>query len=138
MTRPSLDLSKRHAEHVDGELTVILTWFGETVEDSEPCIVLMPTYRLLAPGRFKPCVIALSSAFRYDDAQYLWESAGSIADILGLGASATFKVADKIQSCLLELIKMPPRPVEQRTVVAVAIVTDESGRQTTAEIIEDV
>ena len=138
MTRPALDLSKRHAEHIDGELTTILTWYGETVEDSEPCIVMIPTFRTLAPGHWKPCVIALSSAFRYDDAQYLWDSASSIASILGIGSSATFKVADKIQSCLLELIKMPPRPVEQRTVVADAILTDESGRQTTAEIIEDV
>lgn len=135
--RPVLDLSKRHAEHVDGELTVILTWLGETVEDSEPCLVLLPTYRALAPSTARPCVIALSSAFRYDDAEYLWQSAASIASILGLGPSATFRVADKIQSCLLELIKMPPRPVERADVVADAIMTDESGRQTTAEIIEE-
>lgn len=138
MSRPALDLSKQHNCHVDGELTVIFTWFGETVEDSEPCVVLLPTYRVLAPGHYKPCVIALSSAYKYDDARYLWESAGSIANILGLGASATFRVADKIQSSLLELIKMPPRPVEKTAVVADAIITEESGRQTTAEIIEEV
>lgn len=135
--RPVLDLTKQHSSHVDGELTVIFTWYGETVDDSEPCVVLIPTYRMLAPGHYKPCVIALSSAYKYDDAQYLWESAAHIANILGLGASATFKVADKIQSSLLELIKMPPRPVEQAVVVADAIMTTESGRQTTAEIIEE-
>lgn len=136
--RPVLDLTKQHSHHIDGELTVIFTWYGETVDDSEPCVVLVPSYRILAPGHYKPCVIALSSAYKYDDAQYLWQSAAHIANILGLGASATFKVADKIQSCLLELIKMPPRPVDQQIVVADAIVTEQSGRQSTAEIIEEV
>lgn len=136
--RPVLDLNKQHSSHTDGELQVIFTWYGETVDDSEPCVVLIPTYRMLAPGHYKPCVIALSSAYKYDDTQYLWRSAAHIANILGLGASATFKVADKIQSSLLELIKMPPRPVDQAVVVADAIVTTESGRQTTAEIIEEV
>ena len=138
MTRPILDLSQRHAEKVDGELTLVFTWLGETVADSEPCVVLVPTYRMLAPGHYKPCVIALSSAYKYDDARYLWGSAGSIASILGLGPSATFKVADNIQSALLALIKMPPKPVTEAKVVADAIVTEESGRQTTAEIIEEV
>lgn len=138
MNRPVLDLSKAHAEHVDGEITVIFTWYGETVEDSEPCIVLLPTYRILAPGHYKPCVIALSSAYKYHDARYLWESAGSVANILGLGASATFKVAEKIQGALLQLIKMPPKPVEKTNVVADAVMTDERGRQTSAEIIEEV
>ena len=136
--RPVLDLTKQHAQRVYEELTVIFTWLGPTVDDSEPCVVLVPTYRMLAPTHYKPCIIALSSAYKYDDAQYLWESAAHIANILGLGASATFKVADKIQDSLLELIKMPPRPVEQAVVVADAIMTTESGRQSTAEIIEEV
>lgn len=138
MTRPILDLNHRHAEKVDGELTLVFTWLGETVADSEPCVVLLPTYRVLAPGHYKPCVIPLSSAWKYDEAGYLWQSAQSIASILGLGPSATFKVADNIQSALLALIKMPPKPVTEATVVADAIVTEESGRQTTAEIIEEV
>jgi len=138
VTRPILDLSQRHAEKVDGELTLVFTWLGETVADSEPCVVLVPTYRVLAPGHYKPCVIPLSSAWKYDEAGYLWQSAQSIASILGLGPSATFKVADNIQSALLALIKMPPKPVTEAKVVADAIVTEESGRQTTAEIIEEV
>ena len=136
--RPVLDLTKQHAQRVYDDLTLIFTWLGETVDDSEPCVVLVPTYRMLAPGHYKPCVIALSSAYKYDDAEYLWRSAAHIANILGLGGSSTFKVADKIQESLLELIKMPPRPVEQAVVVADAIMTTESGRQSTAEIIEEV
>lgn len=136
--RPVLDLTKQHAQRVYDELTVIFTWLGPTVDDSEPCIVLVPTYRMLAPSHYKPCVIALSSAYKYDEAEYLWRSAAHIASILGLGTSATFRVADKIQDSLLELIKMPPKPVTEAKVVADAIVTGESGRQTTAEIIEEV
>lgn len=138
MPRPILDLSQRHAEKVDGELTLIFTWLGETVADSEPCVVLLPTYRVLAPGHYKPCVIPLSSAWKYDEAGYLWQSAQSISSILGLGPSATFKVADKIQDSLLALIKMPPKPVTEAVAVADATLTDESGRQSHAEIIEEV
>lgn len=64
MNRPVLDLNHQHDQKVDGELTIIFTWLGETVADSEPCVVLLPTYRVLAPGHYKPCVIALSSAYK--------------------------------------------------------------------------
>lgn len=138
-TRPVLDLNQSYAEKVDGELTVIFTWVGETVADSEPCVVLIPTYRVLAPSSWKPCVIALSAAYKYDDTNYLWTSAASIANVLGLGASATFKVADNIQSALLALIKMPPKPVSKAEVVADGFLTEvDSGKQLHAEIIEEV
>lgn len=138
MNAPVLDLSKRHFEKVDGEVTIIGTWLGATVEESEPCMVMIPTFRALAPGHYKPCVIALSSAYKYDEPKYLMESASSIADILGLGQTATFRIARHIHEHLTDLVAMPPKPVEKQIVMADAIVTDESGRQRTAEIIEEV
>lgn len=138
MERHILDLNQQHDQKVDGELTIIFTWLGETVAESEPCVVLIPTYRVLAPGHYKPCVIPLSSAWKYNEPEYLWQSAQSIANILGLGASATFKVADAIQNALLALIKVPPKPVTATEVVADATLTDESGKQVHAEIIEEV
>jgi len=134
----ALDLSKTYRTQTLGDLTVHYAWFGADADEVEPCIVLLPTYRILAPGHTKPCVIGLSSAYKYNDDAYLMKSALSIADILGLGQSSAFKIAKAINDGLLDLIKMPPKPVEQRIVVADAFLTDESGKKRHFEIKEDV
>ena len=134
----ALDLSKTYNTRQHGDLTCHFTWFGADADDVEPCICLVPTYRILAPGHAKPCVIALSSAYKYAEDRYLMESALSIAEILGLGPSAAYKVATVINDGLLELITMPPKPVERQVVVADAIVTDERGKQHHFEMVEDV
>ena len=136
--RHALDLSKTCQTQILGELTVHYTWFGSDPDEIEPCIVLLPTYRILAPGHTKPCVIGLSSAYKYNDDQYLMQSALHIAEILGVGQSSAYKVAKIINDGLLDLIKMPPKPVEQRIVVADAFVTNESGQKKHFEITEDV
>lgn len=134
----ALDLTKTYRSQILGELTVHYTWFGADADEREPCMVLMPTFRIIAPGHFKPCVVALSSAYKYDDPRYLMEAAGNIASILGLGQSAVFKVASTIHDGLLDLIKMPPKPVEEQIVVADAFVTDDSGKQSHFEMVEEV
>lgn len=134
----ALDLTKTHETRQHGDITAHYTWFGAEADEREPCIVLVPTFRILAAGNYKPCVIALSSAYKYADDAYLMQSALNIAEILGLGASAAFKVASIINEGLLDLIKMPPKPVEQQIVVADAFVTNESGKRQHFEMIEDV
>lgn len=134
----ALDLSKTHNTRQHGDLTCHFTWFGAEADEREPCIVLVPTYRILAPGHAKPCVIALSSAYKYADDRYLMDAAMNIAEILGLGQSAAFKIATVINDGLLELIKMPPKPVERQVVVADAFVTEENGKRHHFEMVEDV
>lgn len=137
LPKPTIDLTKVYRTQVDGDLTIHQTWCPADENDYEPCLVLVPTYRVLASHSYKPCVIALSSAWKYNEDGYLWSAAEHIAKILGLGPSATYRVARHINDHLLDLIKMPTRPVEQ-VVVADAIITNESGKRLHAEILEDV
>jgi hypothetical protein len=134
----ALDLTKTHLTRTHGDVICHFTWFGADADGREPCIVLQPTFRILAAGNYKPCVIALSSAYKYADDEYLMQSAINIAEILGLGQSAAFKIATIINDGLLELIKMPPKPVEQQIVVADAFLTNESGKKQHFEMTEDV
>lgn len=133
----ALDLSKNYEVRQHGDITAHYTWFGADADDREPCIVLVPTYRILAGNGYKPCVIALSSAYKYADDKYLVEASLGIAEILGLGPSATYRISTIINEGLLDLIKMPPKPVEQQIVVADAFVTNESGKRQHFEMTED-
>jgi hypothetical protein len=137
LPKPVLDLNKVHSRQQLGELTVMLTWCPADDNDFEPCMVLAPTYRALAPSSMKPCVIALSSAWKYNEDAYLWQQARHIANILGLSPSAQYSVAKAINDGLLDLINVPPRPLDQ-VVVADAIARNERGQTLHAEILEDV
>lgn len=138
MTGHVLDLTNYHFCRRLGDLTVYGTWLGDAIDDSEPCIVIVPTFRL-GVGRSKPAVVALSSAYKYDSPVYLLHMAHDFADGLGFGAGPhnTRKVAEVIHSHLRDLIDMPPRPVIKTEHVAEAILTHESGRKKTFDVTED-
>ncbi len=143
MTGHVLDLTNKYFERQLGDITVIGTWYGATVEDSEPVICLIPTYRVMFDGvalRAKPCCIALSSAYLYDDPRYLLQRAMEFSKALGFedSMSRTNKVAEIIHSSLLDLIKMPPRPVRSTVVGADATITDGWGRQRSVELTTEV
>lgn len=147
MSRPVLDLTIRHFTRELGDLTVIGTWLGPTPDDSEPCIVLMPTFRQAlqsaiggAQIRAKPCCIALSSAYLYDEPSYLLRRAMEFGQAMGFtdSMSTTHKIADAIHGSLYDLIVMPPRPVLGVVTGADATITDGWGRQTTVELSHNV
>lgn len=147
MSRPVLDLTLRHFTRELGDLTVIGTWLGPTPDDSEPCIVLMPTFRnALASSvggvqvHAKPCCIALSSAYLYDNPRYLLARAMEFSQAMGFNdsMSTTHKIADAIHGSLYDLIVMPPRPVLGVIAGADATITDGWGRQTTVELTHEV
>ncbi len=136
----ALDLSRKHSQHVYGDLTVIMTWYGTNDEEREPCLALVPTHRNALIGRTRPCCIGLSSAYKYANDNFLFEQSGEIAKILGMdGRGDAFKVSRAINDGLLELIKMPPRPPMGNFVAADAFLTDlDTGKTKHLEIHDDV
>ena len=130
---PALDLTKCHKVYRHGDITVCMTWFNDG-EEIDPCIVLVPTYRM-GYGKCIPCVVALSALYKYDDARYLAQRSGEFAKTLDLDNSGgAMKVADVINNYLDELCNMPPRPEIDKYVAADAIVTDENGKEKVFEI----
>src|SRR5690606_10985945 len=63
-----LDLTKYAFVRRLGDITVYGTWVGPSVDESEPCLVLVPTHRI---NGCRPIVVALSAAYKYDDPRYL-------------------------------------------------------------------
>lgn len=130
-----LDLTKYAFARNLGDITVYGTWVGPSVDESEPCLVLVPTHRI---GNCRPVVIGLSAAYKYDDPRYLLQAAIQYNRDLGFedSASNVHKVASVIYDHLQDLIELPPRPVENVRVGAEAIITEESGRTHRAEILD--
>ncbi len=143
MNKPVLDLTIRHFTRELGDLTIIGAWYGADLDESEPVLVLVPTYRILFDGvamRAKPCCVALSSAYLYDEPSYLLARAREFSAAMGFEDSMarTYKIAEAIHGSLRDLIVMPPRPVLGSFVGADATITDGMGRQRTVEIIDRV
>ena len=111
MRNHAIDLSRYHFKRELGDLTLYGTWlFNADQEDTEPAIVIVPTFRKLNGS--KPIAIALSSAFKYNDPRYLVHVAAVFAKQLGFEDSmtTTHKLATVIHDHLLDLIKMPVEP----------------------------
>jgi hypothetical protein len=143
VNRPVLDLTIRAFTRELGDITLIGSWYGASLEDSEPVLVIIPTYRVLFDGvamRAKPCCVALSSAYLYDEPRYLLQRAREFSQAMGFedSMSRTYKIAEAIHGSLRDLIVMPPRPVLGSFVGADATVTDGMGRQRTVEMRTDV
>lgn len=139
MNKPVLDLTNRAFTRELGDITLIGTWYGADIDESVPVLCIVPTYRVLFDGvqlRSKPCCIALSSAHLYDDPKYLLARSMEFSKALGFEDSMqrTHKIAEAIHGSLLDLIKMPPRPVRGVYVGADATLTDEMGRQQTVAL----
>lgn len=126
--KPVLDLSRHHFMRPAGDLVIFGTWtYNEDQEDYEPCLAIVPRYRR---SGFKPCCVALSSAWRYAEPPYLARAAAFFLTQLGMadGMSNAHKVASLIHEHLGDLIKMPPNPT-QTIVVADASVTIEGVKR---------
>lgn len=134
--QPVIDLTRHHFMRELGDMVLFGTWvFNEDQEDTEPCLVLLPRYR--PPSSVKPCVIALSSAYLYDDAKYLVRAAKYIAEALGFEDSMTrtHKIADTIHSHLPDLVNMPLDPTEA-VVGAYATLESGDGTKKVVELME--
>ncbi len=143
MSGPVLDLTIRHFTRELGDITLIGAWYGADLDESEPALVIIPTYRILFDGvamRAKPCCVALSSAYLYDEPGYLLQRAREFSQAMGFedSMSRTYKIAEAIHGSLRDLIVMPPRPVLGSFVGADATITDGMGRQRSVELTTEV
>lgn len=133
-----LDLS-RYAwiRHV-GDLCVYGTWVGPSIDDSEPCLAIVPAHRVTHHANVRPVVVALSAAYQYDDPRYLLQAAIRFAKGLGLtdDMHSVMKVADAIYDHLDDLVALPERPSFGCYVGAEVTVTDSEGRSHEFEILE--
>lgn len=127
--RPAIDLSRHAFMRELGDLVLFGTWvYSEDQEDTEPALVMLPRYR--PPSSVIPCVVALSSAYLYNDPKYCVRAAKGIAKALGFEDSmtTTHRIADILHSHLPDLVSMPVDP-QEAIVVADATVETSKGRQ---------
>lgn len=132
----AIDLTRHHFMRELGDMVLFGTWvMNDDQEDTEPCLVLLPRYR--PPSSVKPCVIALSSAYLYDDPKYLVRAAKYIAEALGFEDSMTrtHKIADMIHDHLPDLVSMPIDP-QEAVVGAYATLYSGDGSSKTVELHE--
>lgn len=132
----AIDLTRHAFIRELGDMVLFGSWvMNDDQEDTEPCLVLVPRYR--PPSSVKPCVIALSSAYLYDNPKYLVRAAKYIAEALGFEDSMTrtHKIADIIHSNLPDLISMPVDP-QQAVVGAYATLNSGDGTSKTIELLE--
>lgn len=130
--RPALDLRRRHFVREWKDLCIIGSWiYNPGEEDDEPCIVLMPRFR---KSGFIPVCVALSSAYKYDDARYLAHASRQFNRDLGFEDSMAnaHKIADAIHGHLRDLLTIPVSPTD-RVVTADATVTI-NGKKSSVEI----
>jgi len=140
--RPDLDLRYHAFLKAYGDLTVIGTWFGR---QRRPALVIVQTYKIGHPDKIIPCVVPLARAHVWSD------SIGDFDDVMGtcfdfclaLGLNPwephnCFRIVDIVRNHLDDLIKMPPKPVEERRLVGVATITSADGTTREHEVIENV
>lgn len=132
--QPAIDLTRHAFKRELGDIAIFGTWlWNNDQEDTEPCLVLIPRYRTMD---FKPAVIALSAAFRYNDPRYLARASAVFSTKMGFDDMVTaHKVATLIYDHLGDLISMPPDPTIA-TVIGEASVKLGDGRTRTVEVLD--
>lgn len=111
--RHAINLTQYAFKREKGELALYGTWiWNEDQESYEPALVVI---NALNPRRFRPCVVALSAAYKYNDAVYMAHVAREFVHLLGLQDSMTmaYKVATLIEDSLGDLLTMPPMPTDK-------------------------
>ena len=131
--QPAIDLTRHAFMRELGDLTIFGTWLmNDEQEDTEPCLVIIPRYRSIG---FKPAVIALSAAFRYNNPRYLAKASAIFARNLGFEDMASAnKIANLIFDHLGDLVTMPEDP--QSAVVVGEASVEVGGKKRTIEMLE--
>lgn len=132
--KPAIDLSRTAFMRPFKDLMVAGTWlWNADQEDDEPCLCIIPATRRTG---VRPVVVALSSAFKYDDAKYCLNAARLFNRDLGFedNMQNVFKVAEAIHSHLEDLLSMPLNPVE--ALVGAHAVVNIGGKNQTVELMD--
>jgi hypothetical protein len=131
----AIDLTRHHFKRELGELTLYGTWlYNDDQEDYEPALVIIPTLRRTG---FKPCVVALSAAWKYnDDARYLAYATRIFMRDLGMTDCLTnaHKLGSLIYDHLGDLVTMPPSPTS--SILVGEAVVDIGGKKRTIQLLD--
>lgn len=110
MSRPLVDLTRYAFKHTISDFVLYGTWIAIDEEDSEPALVIIPLRR---PVKFKPAVVALSSAYKYDSPSYVALASTIFARGMGFDdIMHTVRLGEMIADYLPDLVGMPPEPVD--------------------------
>lgn len=134
MTTPAIDLTRYAWKRELGDVAIFGTWlYNEDQEDTEPCLVLIPRYRTTG---FKPVIIALSAAFRYNNPRYLAQVAGTISQSLGFSDDLTTarKIATLIYDHLGDLLNMPVDPTVAQVIGSASV--EVGGKKRTVDVLD--
>lgn len=133
-----LDLSRYQWLRHIGDLALYGTWYGPDIDNSEPCLVIVPAWRATSHESVRPAVVLLSAAYLYDNPRYLLASARRFNAGLGRSddMSNVMKVADIIFDHLDDLVALPERPSFGSSVGAEITLTDSEGRSHEFEILD--
>jgi hypothetical protein len=130
---PVLDLSKNHAAHVRGDITVFLTWLKIT-DQWRPCMAMIRTGEERSEHTI-PCIMTLDKAWIWSDVGSELEAmimAIDFAKCLRLDftkRSDVWRIMTLVNDYLGDLISMPPRPYHDPVAVAEAVITNtETGK----------
>lgn len=124
--RHALDLTTYHRVFSRGDVLVYATWLrrGGTWE---PCLVLVPRNRILSNDTVIPCVVPMSTAFKWaeetGDFMDCLTTAGIFAANLGFNPfnpKNPFKIIGMIRDHLHDLLTIPPRDDSRAPKVAAA------------------
>lgn len=133
-----LDLSRHAWIRELGQLAIYGTWVGPSIDESEPCLVIVPSARRTSHETVRPAVVALSAAYKYDDPRYLLQAAVQFNRGLGFTDDMhnVMKMADAIYDHLDDLVALPERPSFGSSVGAEVTLTDSEGRSHEFEILD--
>ncbi|EBQ8762730.1 hypothetical protein BKM35_22105 [Salmonella enterica] len=110
MSRPAIDLTRYAFKHHISDFVLYGTWLATGDDESEPALVIIPA-RL--PMKFKPAVVALSSAYKYESPSYVAWASTIFARGMGLNdIMHTVRIGEAISDYLPDLVGMPPEPME--------------------------
>ncbi len=131
---PAIDLTRYYKKRELHGLALYQTWlYSEEFNDYEPCLVIV---NAVYPHAFRPCVVALSAAYLYNDGRYMARRVGQFIEQLGLQGTPSlgYKIADLFAENLDDLIKIPPNPVD--AVVGADATITVNGQKHTVEVLD--
>jgi len=131
----ALDLTRYHARHQHGDLTVFLTWFGN---DLLPCLVLVPTH-YEGHDRVTPCIVLQKNAWIWSEAigdgAHCARTSHQFCEHLRIrpDATACIRVSSIIRDHIGDILSIPPAPFET-AVMADVLRRDRDGKEHHSEV----
>jgi hypothetical protein len=133
----ALDLNRRHFTKTRGDITAIGTWL-RLDQQWKPCMVLIPADTDY-DDRLVPCVVTQDSAWMWS--REVGDPASTVPLTRNFSQCLRFpddprtliKIASFIEDMLGDLLRIPPFPQSEKSVVAEALVYDNNTGEVLAE-----